>query len=131
VSAHEELERQLLRSVATRSWARNGPLASFARWWHAGIGHGRATATLVVVLVLGAAVVTGVGDTGRSISAASRSPITPVLTSRCGLCRTLGGQLHGPMAGEQASTEDRGGSSSARERRGLSAVVWSRSAAKA
>jgi hypothetical protein len=131
VSAYDELERQLLQSVAARSWARNGPVASFARWWRAGIGQGGTTTTLVVALVLGAAVVTGIGDVGRSIATASRSPVAPVLTSRCGLCRTLGGQLHGPMAGEQANTEDRGGGSPSYDRRGLSVVVWSRSVTKA
>jgi hypothetical protein len=128
MTAYEELERQLLQSVASRSWARNGPVASFARWWRASIGQGGAIATLVLVLVLGTAVLTGIDHEGRSGSASSSQRVL-ALDSRCGPCRTFSGQLHGSMAG--AKPESRGGGLLARERRGPSVVVWSRSVTRA
>jgi hypothetical protein len=130
VSAYEELERQLSQRVATRAWARSGPTASFTRWWRASVGRGGATATLVLMAVLGVMLVAGTDHADRSVSATS-SLSTTASKSRCGLCRTFGGQLHGPMASAQASAETRVGGLSTRERRGLSVVAWSRSAAKA
>jgi hypothetical protein len=117
VSAHEELEGQLLQSVAARARSRRGPTARLGRWWASGVWRGWPIATVALWAVLAVAAAglgTDVQRAHRSPAASAPSFSARAFVSPCGLCTTVSDQLHGMVSGEETVAAGHGSSSVAR-----------------
>ena len=124
MSVFEELQRQLLESVAAQSEPRRRKVVrrSLFWWW----SRGAQRALLVSLLVAG---VLGVALGTRHQTAVTPFATLPVhgttAEAICRPCQADGGQLHGPLRAEQL--EESKESTSSREvdvRRGLPVVRW-------
>jgi RNA polymerase sigma-70 factor (ECF subfamily) len=85
-----------------------------------------ATVALVLALAVAGSVVTTAPHGGIGRASATRSLSAEVVNPKCSRCRTLGGQLHGPMASGVLGGGT-GSPATAPERRGLAVVSWSQS----
>jgi hypothetical protein len=137
MNAFDELQRQLIESVAARSRVgRPAAVASVARWWRGRIGRAATitTISLLLVLVLAAAQLLMPAGDGSPHSQAASSLTASLFEGACGPCRTFAGQLHGPPAEDEAeAASNPAGAAPARatvhghDRRGPSVVSWAHS----
>jgi hypothetical protein len=101
VSAFDDLQRQLLASVARRSGpARSG--ARLSRWWRGGRrGRGLLLVAMPLVFVAAAAAATIATRIGESPANALFSRVlTATGSPSSGPCRIVGGRLHAPLSDE-------------------------------
>jgi hypothetical protein len=120
MSGFEQLERQLLESVAERSRPRRFErLVGVPLRWRGRFGQG--AFVLAVSLIVVVALAVGASPT-RPEGASSASRLSAsVLEETCSPCQAFGGRLH---SGSRAATVA-AGPAHAPDRRGLSAVRWS------
>jgi hypothetical protein len=104
MNAFDELERQLIESVASRRGSRRAVAAiGLGRWWRSRGGFG----ALVVAVSLLAVIMLDAGRMARRpLPRASASGLIAAVTDNpaegaCGPCRAVGGRLHAPMAEEE------------------------------
>jgi hypothetical protein len=137
VNAFDELQQQLIESVAARSrGGRPVSVAGMARWWRGRVGRVGAITTipLLLVLVLASAELLMPAGGAPPHSQPVSSLTASLFEGACGPCRTFAGQLHGPpaeyeagAAGEPAGGPGSRGTAQGRDRRGLSLVSWAHS----
>lgn len=117
MSAFEELQRQLMDSVADRARAgRSSAAVSLARWWRTRVASNVPLAAMLpllfVVAVLGATLFARVGP-GGGVAAGGHALVASA-EAPCGPCQAVGGRLHAPPS-EEAFPE--GAATSVRQRR--------------
>lgn len=128
MSAFEQLQRQLVSSVAERR--RGGAPAAareLRRWWRRRRGRGGAPAAIALVLLALLALATFVPHAGVSSRARVSSGLTAsVAESSCPPCAAAAGRLHAPLGAEAAmgSLAARRFAAQARAARGFAFMRW-------
>ena len=130
MSAHEEVARQLVESVAARRRAgRALATVGIGRWWRGHLGmnaFATALCAVLMVLALGAAGSSPLGQHGTG-GAGPGKLVASVGAGEaaCPPCRAVGGRLHAPLSDEAtASANLPGGRREVLVRAGRPAVLW-------
>jgi hypothetical protein len=134
VSAFDELQRQLIDSVAQRARVRRSAAAlNLGRWWRGRLHADTmavAMTALLIAIVLAVTLVSRVGARTQvaGLTASATFTAESGASSPCEPCRAVGGRLHAPLSEEGSE----GGSSTSaghdvRIKRGRPIVRWTAS----
>jgi hypothetical protein len=129
VSAFDELQRQLIESVAQRARVRRSAAAvNLGRWWRGRLHADTmavAMTALLIAIVLAVTLVACVGAHPQvdGLTASASFTADSGASSPCEPCRAVDGRLHAPMSEEGSTSAGR----DVRIKRGRPIVRWTAS----